>query len=127
MVKVVKSALAMGREDSYSFDTAFPNYSFHYPLRKVLQMHVEAKIYREKTGIYVDISLKGRLEVEDTSDASIFELPISFFEKALAIMDKEDGEGEGYIFEGNSFDLEELALLLIESHLPIRVTRELLK
>lgn len=127
MVKVLKSALSTGRDASYSFDTVFENYPLHYPLRKVLKAHVDAKAYREKTGIYVDLSLQGELQVEDTSDATLFELPISFEEKMIAIMDEEDGEAEGYIFEGNSFDLEELALLALESHLPIRVTRELLK
>lgn len=127
MIKVIKSALSIGRDASYSFDTVFANYPLHYPLRKVLEAHVDAKVHREKTGIYVDLSLQGKLEVEDTSDATLFELPISFSEKMVAIMDEEDGEGEGYIFLGNSFDLEELALLTLESHLPIRVTRELLK
>lgn len=126
MVKVLKSALSSGHPSLYSFDTAFEKYPLHYPLRKVLSGHVDAKAYREKTGIYVDLSFQGKLEVEDTSDASLFELPISFDEKMVAIMDEEDGEGEGYIFEGNSFDIEELALLLIESHLPIRLTKEIL-
>ena len=37
--------------------------------------------------------------------------------------DEEDDEGEGYIVPGNSVDLDEIALRIIVSSLPIKVVR----
>ena len=123
MMKVLKSAVSNGFPKEYSFDTVFEGYPIRYPLRKVRNCHLWAKVYREKEEILVDMRGEATFEAEDTSDASLFLYPLSFDEKGIAIMEKEDGESDGFIFEGNSFDLEELALDLFECHIPIRLLK----
>lgn len=125
MTKVLKSAVTSGFPKEYSFDTLFEGYRIRYPLRKARNCHLEAKVYREKEEILVDMKGEATFEAEDTSDASPFLYSLSFDEKGIAIMEKEDGEGDGFIFEGNSFDLEELALDLFECHIPLRLLKSM--
>lgn len=125
MTKVLKSAVTSGFPKVYSFDTLFEGYKIRYPLRKARSCHLEAKVYREKEEILVDMKGEATFEAEDTSDASPFLYSLSIDEKGIAIMEKEDGEGDGFIFEGNSFDLEELALDLFECHIPLRLLKSM--
>ncbi len=119
MIKIVKSALKSGAPLRYDTDLTFEGYPFSYPLHGVKSSHLKARVYRVKEDIYVDLSFDGILLAEDTSDATPFLYHLSFVDKSIAIMEREDGEKEGYILPGNSFDLEELTLLLIHSHIPL--------
>lgn len=124
MLKLVKSAVQEGRDTLFEGkDVSFEGYSLHYPLRKVLSCNYEGKLNRYNDKLYCSLRLECVLEVEDTSDCTLFEYPLSFEEKDLEVMEEEDGEGEGYIFPGNTVDMDLFALTLIQSHLPIRLRK----
>ncbi len=124
MTKINKSAIHEGKEERYSLDTVFDGYAFPYPIHKAKSCHYEAKIYKVKDMILVDMAIDATLEVEDTGDCTPFDLALSFEENSNVIMEEEDGESEGYIFPGNSFDLDDLARLLIISRIPIVLHKE---
>lgn len=125
MLKIAKSAVLQGRETPFEGKgLTFEGYPLHYPLRKVLSCDYEGALNRYEGKIYLSMRLSATLEVEDTSDATLFEYPLSFEERDIEIMETEDGEGEGYIFPGNTLDIDEVALTLIQSHLPIRLVHK---
>lgn len=106
----------------YEGDTIFEGLECRYPIRSIKSCHYDVEISSVSSCPSLSAHLTGVMVVEDTSDAVIFELPFEIAEEAL-IMDKEDDEGEGYICPGDSFILEEILLLIIESSLPLKVRR----
>lgn len=106
----------------YEGDTTFEGSEFRYPLRGIKNCHYDVDISSVSSCPSVHAYLTGVMEVEDTSDGTLFERPFEIEEEAL-IMDKEDDEGEGYICPGDNFILEDILLLIITSSLPLRVRK----
>ncbi len=122
MTKVSKSALIEGRTLSYSVDPSFHDYEFRYPLRDISNCHYEAKATRRGEYPHIDYSIKATLSLEDSRDGVLFSKDIKLTD-SVDILDKEDDIGEGYVLPGSSIDLDLVALSIIVSSLPIRVTR----
>lgn len=123
MTKVNKSALSSGRKQVYENTPTYDPSSLGYPLKNVLSLSYEAEVTKREEHPLVWMRIKGRLEVYDSRDNVPFEYPFSI-EEETEILDEEDGESVGYIVPGNSFDLDELALELVRSSLPIRLIRK---
>ena len=123
MTKVAKSALFPNRELSYAVDTDFAAYELRYPLRKVKKCHYEVMATKLNNYPHLSYMIEATLSLEDSRDAVIFDKETRI-EEEVDILDSEDDEGEGYIVEGSSIDLDEICLSIIESSLPIKVLRE---
>lgn len=123
MTKVNKSALSSGRKQVYENTPTYDPSSLSYPLKNVLSLSYVAETTKREDHPLVWMRIKGRLEVYDSRDNVPFEYPFSI-EEETEILDEEDGETVGYIVPGNSFDLDELALEIVKSSLPIRLVRK---
>lgn len=123
MTKVNKSAITSGRKQVFENTPTYNPSSYGYPIKEVLSLTYEAEVTKREKLPLVWMRIKGRLEVYDSRDNVPFEYPFSIDEET-EILDEEDGESVGFIVPGNSFDLDELALELVKSSLPIRLVRK---
>jgi len=121
-----KNDLSSGREIPFDGATeSFLAKPLRYPLRKVLKAAYKGVAYRKGGMDFLDLTASFEFEAEDTSDAKPFVYPLEISEKALRILEKEDGESEGVIFPGKDIDIEEVLLSLAHLSLPIRLTKDL--
>lgn len=123
MTKINKSALSAAYPKEYSVDVLVDPSTLTYPIKEVKSLHYEAKLSKWEDKPLVEIRLKGKLEVYDSRDNVPFIYPFSLHEETL-VLEEEDGESEGYIIEGSSFDLDALALEIVKTSLPIRLIRK---
>jgi len=123
MNKLSKASIVPHRELSFHNETTFAGYDLPYPILAVRKCAYDVKV--NKLGDYseADYTIKATLRVEDSRDATPFDKKIAFEEKA-DLLNEEDTAGEGFIVTGGDVDLDELALRLILSSLPIRLTRD---
>lgn len=123
MNRLSKASIIKGRSLSFSQDTVFEGYALSYPVHAVKRCHYEVKV--TKVGDYAQAAyqITADLLVEDARDAALFAYPVRF-EEEVDLLDSEDSEGEGYIVEGKDIDLEEIALKLILSSLPLKLVRK---
>lgn len=122
MTKVAKSAITAGRSLDYAVDTSFHGYELSYPLLGIESCHYEASLTKVGGRNHADYVIDVTMRLEDSRDAVAF-LSDKHIEESADILDEEDDEGEGYIVPGNSVDLDEIALRIIVSSLPIKVVR----
>jgi uncharacterized metal-binding protein YceD (DUF177 family) len=123
MNKLAKASIIKGRSLSFSSSPSFEGYPLSYPIHKVEKCHYDVTIL--KTGDYAEATfhITAKLLVEDSRDAALFHKSLEIKESA-DILDEEDNAGEGLIVNGSEIDLDELALRLIVSSLPIKLTRD---
>lgn len=124
-MKINKSAIRGGEGNLFEGEEISLKEPLPYPLHKISKIKYEARFYKVKERLLGDVKIKTNLEVEDTSDCTPFIYSLNIEEKGIEIMDKEDGESEGYIFPSSSFELDDLLFNIILSHLPIRLTKDL--
>ena len=122
MNKLSKASILPNRQLVFRNETTFSEYKLPYPILSVKKCAYEVKI--SKFGDYAEAaySIKALLRVEDSRDAVAFDKRVEFQEK-VDLLDEEDSAGEGFIVSGGEIDLDELALRLIVSFLPIRLVR----
>ena len=122
MNKVAKSAIISGRTLSFAADPDFHEFHLPYPILGVESCHYDAEV--EKVGPYrhARFSIKAKLRLEDSRDAVPFVEERTVREE-VDLLDDEDDTGEGVLVAGNSVDLDEVALQIIVSSLPIKVVR----
>jgi len=123
MTKINKSALTSAYPKEYVVDATYDSLALGYPIKEVKSLHYEAKLSRYEDKPLVEIHIKGKLVVLDSRDNVPFVYPFNIHEETL-VLDDEDGESEGYIIPGSSFDLDMLALEIVKSSLPIRLVRK---
>lgn len=123
MTKINKSALTSAYPKEYVVDASYDPSTLGYPLKEVKSLHYEAKLSKYEDKPLVEIHIKGKLVVLDSRDNIPFVYPVNIHEETL-VLDDEDGESEGYIIAGSSFDLDALALEIVKSSLPIRLIRK---
>lgn len=123
MNKLAKASIVKGRVLSFTNNTTFEGYAFSYPIHAVKRCHYDVKV--TKIGDYAQAaySIKATLTVEDSRDAVLFDKKVEV-EEAVDILDEEDSAGEGFVVEGGDVDLDELALRILVSSLPIRLVRD---
>jgi uncharacterized metal-binding protein YceD (DUF177 family) len=122
MNKLSKASIVPGRSLSFTRDTRFEGYALPYPIRAVKACHYDCKVVKIGDYASADYQIKATLTVEDSRDATPFDKAVDFEEKT-DLLDEEDTAGEGFVVPGGTIDLDELALRLIVSSLPIRLIR----
>lgn len=123
MTKINKSALTAAYPKDYVVDATYDPSLLGYPIKEVKSLHYEARLSKHEDKPLVEIHVKGKLVVLDSRDNVPFVYPFNIHEETL-VLDDEDGESEGYIISGSSFDLDALALEIVKSSLPIRLVRK---
>ena len=114
MTKVNKSALSEGRFQEYEVSPVYDASLVTYPLKSIPSFHYDAKVTKRDDKAFVKMAIKGKLEVFDSRDNVPFIYPFSIEEETL-ILDEEDGESIGFIVPGASFDLDALALDIVQA------------
>ena len=122
MTKVAKSAISAGHSLDYAVDTDFHGYELSYPILGVEGCHYEASLSKFGGRNHADYVIDVTLRLEDSRDAVPF-ISHRHIDESADLLDEEDEEGEGYIVPGNSVDLDDIALRIIVSSLPIKVVR----
>ena len=122
MNKLAKNAIIKGRDLKFVSDTTFKDYPKRYPLHEVKECHYEAIAYRRDDYSAISFVIRGKLIVEDTRDGSLFCYPIKIKEE-VEILSDETEDGEGYIIPGGTIDLDDLALRIIQSSLPLQLVK----
>lgn len=123
MNKIAKSSIIKGRELSFGNDTNFKDYQKRYPLKEVESCHYSVKANRHDGLLLLDYSIKSKLFVYDTRDNEVFLYPKNIEEK-VEVLDENDWEKEGYVVSGANIDLDDLALRIIQSSLPLRLVKD---
>lgn len=121
MTKVSKSAILKGRSLAYEADVADPK-NLPYPILALKECHYVCQVSKLADYNHGSYQIEALLTLEDSRDAVPFDKKISLNEE-VDFLDKEDDTGEGFICEGNSIDLDDIALRIIVASLPIRVCR----
>lgn len=123
MNKINKSAIVKGREQNLSNETTFEEYPKRYPLDKVLSCHYKVNVSRQDGFLLLIYDIQAKLRVHDTRDNVLFDYPLKHHEE-IEVMDQEDEMEEGIYIPGPSIDLDELALGILQSSLPLRLVRK---
>lgn len=96
----------------------------HYPLLEVNNALMDGYFYRDNEDyLRCNAVIKANVTLADSLTGEPFEKDIDI-EDDFEIMDEEDGEGEGYIFPSNSFELSSLCLCLINSSIPLKPLKD---
>jgi uncharacterized metal-binding protein YceD (DUF177 family) len=123
MNAVAKSAVVKNRALHFAQDTTFKGYAFSYPLLAVKKCHYEGALERLGDYVHATYTINATVNVADSRDNVPFNKKLALSED-IDILDEEDTAGEGFVVNGSEIDLEELALRLIVSSLPIRLVRD---
>ncbi len=122
MTKVNKSAIIKGREMVYEADIKEVK-DLPYPILALKACHYLCRVSKEASYNHGSFDIVATLTLEDSRDAMPFDKEIKLKEE-VDFLDKEDDSGEGFIVDGNYIDLDDIAIKIIISSLPIRVCRE---
>jgi len=122
MNKLAKSSIIKGRSLVFSQDTTWKGYPLSYPVLAAEKGHYDVKITRLGDYVVASYAIKASLQVADSRDNVPFAKEFSVKED-VDILEEEDTAGEGFLVSGNEIDLEELALRVLVSSLPIRLLR----
>lgn len=122
MNKLSKASILKGRDLHFVQDTLFEGYPMAYPLLGVKKCHYTVRVSKVGDYSHADFTISATLRVEDSRDAVAFDKKVNVKE-SIDILDVEDEEGEGYLVEGGDIDLDDLALKILHSSLPIRLVR----
>ncbi len=123
MNKINKSAIIKGREQSFNNETIFENYALLYPIKEVKSCSYSVKASRQDGFILLLFKVDAQLVVFDSRDNVQFPYHAKFDESVEIFEDENDFES-GYYLPGPSVDLDEVALGLIHSSLPLRLVRK---
>ncbi len=95
----------------------------HYPLIEVPSCHLRGLFENAGDILTFNYELKAKIIVSDSRTATPFEMEIE--DEGIAdVLPSYDTEGDGYVFEGTSFELEDLLLCLIVSNVPLAPHQE---
>lgn len=85
-----------------------------YPIIEVRDCHLKGLIYRDDDDkLYADVDVWAKVTYKDGVSGEPFDY--NFASMGLyEILEKEDGEGEGFIFPGGEFETEELTRSIIK-------------
>ncbi len=123
MNKLLKSSIRRGRPLNFVKDTDFSDYPLRYPIHKVNSCHYEVSVLNSGDYTEADYHIEASLHVEDSRDATLFDYDLEI-DEAADLLDEEDSVGEGFLTPGEEIDLDDVALRLIESYLPIQLYHE---
>jgi uncharacterized metal-binding protein YceD (DUF177 family) len=123
MNKLAKASIVKGRKLSFHQDTVFEGYPLSYPLLKVVKCHYDAEVSKIGDYMAATYTIKATIQVADSRDNVPFMKKVDLQED-IDILDEEDSAGEGFVVSGSDIDLEELALRILSSSLPIRLVRD---
>ncbi|MCI1245588.1 MAG: hypothetical protein LKG11_06570 [Bacilli bacterium] len=119
---VPRGAIVKGRVLSYANRTAFEGYDLPYPIHAVRSCSYLAKVSKVGGYDHARFSIKADLTLIDAVDGALFEKKVDLREDC-DLMKEMNGSGEGCLVSGSLIDLDDLALRIIVSSLPIKATR----
>ncbi|MCI2111394.1 MAG: DUF177 domain-containing protein [Bacilli bacterium] len=119
---VPRGAIVKGRVLSYANRTVFEGYDLPYPIRAVRSCSYFAELSKVGDYDHARFSIKADLTLIDAVDGALFEKKVDLREDC-DIMKEMNEDGEGYLVSGSLIDLDDLALRIIISSLPIKATR----
>jgi len=122
MNKLAKASIIKGRALNLRQDTRFEGYPLSYPVDAVKKCHYDVKVERIGDYAHATFTISATLTVRDSRDNVPFDDKVVLKED-IDILDEEDSAGEGFVVSGGDIDLDELALRIIVSSLPIRLVR----
>ena len=94
------------------------------PLLGVSNCEVDVAVYLgDDDHIYCDYDISAALSLQDSRTLEPFNDDLSLSD-SVEILSSPLDEGEGYIFEGTTFELEELLLSIIKTSLPLAPKKE---
>mgnify|MGYP004551501165 CR=1 FL=1 len=123
---VFKSLVTQNKDLKFNktYDFSKDELKKYYPLIEVKKALMDGYFYRdEEDYLRCNVIIKANLTLIDSLTNEPFTKEIEIKDD-FEIMDKEDGEGEGYIFPSASFSLSSLCLCLIKSSIPLKVVKE---
>ncbi|MCI6215724.1 MAG: hypothetical protein MR659_01350 [Mollicutes bacterium] len=95
-----------------------------YPLLEVTSSNINGYFYRDEDNyLRANVIIKADVILSDSLTCEPFKKTLDIAED-FEIMDKEDGEGEGYIFPSSSFELKDLCLCLIKTYVPLKPLKD---
>jgi hypothetical protein len=117
-----RGSIVKGRSLRFENTTTFKGYTLRYPLHQVKACSYSVTVSKIGNYAHASFQIKADLILIDAMDGALFEQPIQFDEDC-DLLEEMDEEGEGYLVTGSVIDLDDLALRIIVSSFPIKVTR----
>jgi hypothetical protein len=123
MTKLSRASIVKGRSLAYEADASFDGCVLPYPIHDIKKCHYEATINKRAGYDHAKFRIKCVLGLYDSRNGAVFEKPLELTEEA-DLLTSEDDNGEGYLVLENTIDLDDIALRIIVSSLPLKVVRD---
>jgi hypothetical protein len=117
-----RGSIVKGRSLVYENETTFKGYELRYPVHEVKGCHYVATVSKIGDYAHAAFKIKADLVLIDSLDGTLFPEKINL-EEDCDLLEEMDEEGEGYLAPGSVIDLDDIALRIIISSFPIKVTR----
>lgn len=122
MNKLSRSSISRTKVLVFTRDTVFKDYVLSYPILGITKCHYEAKVSEVGDYAHASYKIEATLNLEDSRDGKPFIKNVNI-EEDVDLLEDEDEVGEGFVVNGPDIDLDEIALKIINSSMPISVSR----
>ena len=124
-MKIYRSSITDARplELQEELDYSSRDFSSSYPLLGIKDAYVEGLIERNDEFLTANIYVSAILILADARTRESFEHPVEV-DDIYDLLESPEEEGEGYIFPGNYFELEELVYSILRSQVPLAPKKE---
>lgn len=124
-MKIHKNSVMEARplELDEEIDFSARDFSSAYPLLGIKEAHVEGIIERNDDFLTANIYVSGILILSDARTCEPFEQFVEV-DDIYDLLDTPEQEGEGYIFEGMTIELDDLVFSILRSQVPIAPKKE---
>lgn len=122
MNSVPRGSIVKGRSLVFENKTTFDGYPLSYPISEVKSCHYSATVSKIGDYAHAKFAIVADLVLIDAVDGSCFPQKVRL-EEDCDLLEQMDEEGEGYLATGSNIDLDDIALRILISSFPIKVTR----
>ena len=124
-MKIYRSSITPARplELEEEVDLSKKDFASAYPLLGIRDAYVEGLIERNDDFLTANIYVSAVLVLSDARTREPFEYPVEV-DDVYDLLQSPEEEGDGYIFPGNSFELEDLIFSILRSQVPIAPKKE---
>ena len=124
-MKIHKNSVMEARplELNEEIDFSGRDFAPAYPLLGIKNAHVEGLVERNDDFLTANLYVSAILILSDARTCEAFEQPVEV-EDIYDLLDNPDQEGEGYIFEGKTIELDDLVFSILRSQVPIAPHKE---
>ena len=115
-MKVHKSRITFEKDQSVeeNIELSAEQVATLYPIIEVRDCHLKGLIYRDDDDkLYADVDVWAKVTYKDGVTGEPFDYDFASM-GLYEILEKEDGEGEGFIFPGSEFETDELTRSIIK-------------